>query len=122
MITLPDGCQLTRASVERALDQHEEAGLIKRWHNWHEDRPSRKRPLYTVPLAGPDQPAGRHVIDLATLHEAHAFIAGLVSAHDAMLADVRMLLADMGWDEPVGPGLGGKPDHLSRLTAAAFAR
>lgn len=79
MITLPNGCQLTRDSVERALDQHEAAGLIKRWHNWHEDRPGRKRPVYTVTLAGPKAT----VIDLATLHEAHAFIVGLVSAHDA---------------------------------------
>ena len=83
MITLPNGCRLTPDSVERALDAHQAAGLIERWHNWHENRPGRKRPLYTVtlrtrPSHTPD------VIDLATLHEAHAFLAGLVSASDAI--------------------------------------
>ena len=95
MITLPNGCQLTRDSVERALDQHQAAGLITRWHNWHEDRPSRKRPLYTVTLVTRPSPSGAvipHVIELASLHEAHAFIAGLVSANDAWDADMGVHL------------------------------
>jgi hypothetical protein len=88
MITLPNGFQLTAESVERALDQHEAAGLITRYHNWHEVRPSRKRPMYTVVLAGPhaDRPQA-DVIELASLHEAHAFICGLVSASDARKRD-----------------------------------
>jgi hypothetical protein len=81
MITLPNGCRLTADSIERALDQHEAAGLIACYHNWHESQPGRKRPMYTVVLAGPRATTpNRDVIDLASLHEAHAFIAGLVSA------------------------------------------
>jgi hypothetical protein len=84
MITLPNGCRLTSDSIERALDHHQNAGLITRWHNWHEDKPGRRRPLYTVVLAGPRADTAQpDVIDLATLHEAHAFVAGLVSASDA---------------------------------------
>jgi hypothetical protein len=86
MIILPGGDQLTPDSIERALDMHAEAGLITRWHNWHEDRPGRKRPLYTVVMAPHMTPAGlleSRTVDLATLHEAHAFIAGLVSADNA---------------------------------------
>ena len=97
MITLPDGCQLTRESVERALDQHQAAGLFARYHNWHPARPGRRRPMYTVVLAGPraDTPQA-DVIDLASLHEAHAFISGLVSAHTA-------------WDEDMGFHPPGQP-------------
>ena len=76
MPTTPDHCRITRDSIEHALDLHEASGNIAKWLNWHEYKPCRSRPLYTVTLAGP----GNHVIDLATLHEAHAFCAGLTSA------------------------------------------
>lgn len=79
MITTPDHCRITPDSIEHALDLHQKSGNIARWHNWHEDKPGRRRPLYTVVLAGP----GGHVIDLASLHEAHALCAGLASAEAA---------------------------------------
>ena len=84
-ITTPDHCRITRDSIEHALNIHEASGNIARWHNWHEDRPSRRRPLYTVTLAGP---APQHTVDLATLHEAHALCAGLASAEYARAGTV----------------------------------
>jgi hypothetical protein len=66
-----DNCLITTESVEYAFDHHQANGKIVRWHNWHETKPSRKRPLYTVVLASDT------VLDIATLWEAHALCAGL---------------------------------------------
>lgn len=85
MITTADHCRITRESVEHALDLHVVSKTVIRWHNWHEARPCRSRPLYTVTLAGP---APQHTIDLATLYEAHALCAGLTSAELALTGTV----------------------------------
>jgi hypothetical protein len=72
-----DHCLITAESVERAFDHHERDGKIRCWHNWHETRPGRKRPLYTVTLASGT------VLDIATLWEAHALCAGLAQINRA---------------------------------------
>lgn len=73
-----DGARFDSSTIERALDLHQEQGRFVSWHNWHEDKPSRRRPLYTVTCTG-----GRP-LDLATMHEARAFLAGLTSANAAI--------------------------------------
>jgi hypothetical protein len=77
------GATFTRETVEYALDLHQREGRIRSWRNWHEDKPGRRRPMYTVHLSG------GHFLDLATVHEAHAFLAGLTSANDAHAKEGR---------------------------------
>lgn len=74
-----DHCLITPDSVERAFGIHQASGKIARWHNWHETRPGRKRPLYTVVLAHGGLPANETTLDIATLWEAHALCAGLAT-------------------------------------------
>ena len=65
------GAIVTNETTERAFAAHQESGKIISYHNWHETRPSRKRPLYTVTLKDGD------TLDIATLWEAHALAYGL---------------------------------------------
>ena len=70
------GAQFTQASLERTLDIHKEAGIIRSWKR-NTDFPlpaaSRRDPSYTVTLFDYTN------VDLGGLWEVHAFLAGVAS-------------------------------------------
>jgi hypothetical protein len=69
------GSAFTIASVERALDSHLMAGLIKGWErNGRKESGTRKSPLHIVSLHGGE------TVHLASLWESYALVSGLASA------------------------------------------
>jgi hypothetical protein len=74
------GRTFTLASVERALDSHQAAGLLRSWcrhPSTHGSSGTRAIPLYVVCTTDGDE------IGLANAWEAHAFVYGLASARAA---------------------------------------
>jgi hypothetical protein len=88
----------THETVERALDIHQDAGLIR---SWHRDRrtpgPSGTRaiPLYVVTITDGTQ------LNLANIWEAHAFVCGIASARQAQQRKEAAEAAQRARDEEV---------------------
>jgi len=73
-----DGGQFTRDTIEAALSSHQSAKLIREWQRApHSFSGILHYPVFIVTLAD-----GKH-LELATMWEAHAFVAGLASARHA---------------------------------------
>lgn len=72
-----DGGQFTRDTIEAALSSHQSAKLIREWQRAPHSFGILHYPVFIVTLAD-----GKH-LELATMWEAHAFVAGLASARHA---------------------------------------